>query len=101
MSAQKLTKETILRELGDFKASFSDRYGVKKIGLFGSFVRDEARSDSDIDVVVELSDPDLFALVHIKEELENGFHRPVDVISYSPLMNSYLQKRIAEEAVYV
>ena len=33
------------------------RFGVKRIGIFGSVVRGEAREDSDIDFVVEFGDP--------------------------------------------
>ena len=48
-----------------------------------------------------VAQPDLFALVHIKEELESGLRRPVDVIPYTSLMNDFLKARIQREAVYV
>jgi len=101
MNSRDINKESILRELEKVKPSLSKKYGVNRIGLFGSFVRNEARHDSDIDVVVELTEPDLFALVHIKEFLEDDFNRPVDVVSTSAYMNAYLKTRIDKEAVYV
>ncbi|TAL38640.1 MAG: nucleotidyltransferase [Spirochaetes bacterium] len=101
MNEKLLTRETILSELGQLKPGLAKRYGVSRLGLFGSFARGEAREDSDIDVVIEMNDPDLFALVHIKEELEQDLRHPVDVIPLSPLMNSFLKARISIEAVYV
>ena len=45
--------------------------------------------------------PDLFALVHIREALENDLNRPVDLIPYSRTMNEFLKNRIRDEAEYV
>ena len=100
MNESKLSREAILRELRNHQAQFERLYGVTKIGVFGSAARDELRQDSDIDVVVEMREPDLFYLVHIKEELEKNFHRRVDIIRYRIAMNRYLKTRIDKEARY-
>jgi uncharacterized protein len=94
-------RETILQELRRLKPELEQRYGVTKIGIFGSFARNEIHRDSDVDVVVEMREPDLFYMVHIKESLEESFGRPVDVIRYRSLMNRHLKARIDREAVYV
>jgi len=39
---------------------FERDYGVKRIGVFGSFARNEADETSDVDIVVEMTEPDLF-----------------------------------------
>lgn len=101
MTTPAVTRDDILAELRRLKPELSRRYGVNRIALFGSFAQGEARPGSDIDVVVELAEPDLFALVHIKEELEFEFQRPVDVIPYSALMNGFLKARIEREAISV
>jgi len=93
-------RETILEELRRLKPDFEQRYGVTRIGIFGSVARNEIREDSDVDVVVEMRDPDLFYMVHIKETLENNLKRPVDIIRYRAMMNRYLRARIDREAVY-
>ncbi len=95
-----LGREAILRELKNHLSDFERRYGVTRIGIFGSAARDEMREDSDIDVVVEMREPDLFYVVHIKEALEEDFKRPVDVIRYRESMNRYLKARIDREAQY-
>jgi predicted nucleotidyltransferase len=51
-------------------------------------------------VVVELENPDLFNLIGIKQELEERFCCPVDIIRYREKMNGFLKRRIDQEAVY-
>jgi len=100
MNESTLSREAILRQLRNYGAEFERLYGVTKIGIFGSAARDELHQNSDIDVVVEMREPDLFYLVHIKETLEKDFQRPVDVIRYRDSMNRYLKARIDREACY-
>jgi hypothetical protein len=100
MKDSRLSRETILRELRDYRSDFERRYGVTRIGIFGSAARDELRQDSDIDVVVEMREADLFHVVHIKETLERDFNRRVDVVRYRDSMNHYLKARIDREAHY-
>ncbi len=100
MNEGRLKRDAILRELKKHLSQFDRLYGVTKIGIFGSAARDELRQNSDIDVVVEMKEPDLFYLVHIKDTLEKNFQRPVDVIRYRESMNHYLKARIDREARY-
>ena len=94
-------KDWALEKLRKHKKNFEKQYGVTRIGIFGSVARNEAKSDSDIDIVVEMKNPDLFYMVHIKETLENEFQRPVDIVRYRDKMNMILKERIHMEAVYV
>lgn len=100
MNESKLSREDILRELKNHLSRFGRLYGVTKIGVFGSAARDDLRQDSDIDIVVKMKEPDLFYVVHIKEDLEKDFNRRVDVIRYRTTMNRYLKARIDREALY-
>ena len=54
-----------------------------------------------MDIVVKMVKPDLFYMVHIKEELENDYQTKVDIVHYRDKMNAFLKKRIDSEAVYV
>jgi uncharacterized protein len=100
MNEDKLSRDAVLRELRKHLVQFESLYGVTKIGLFGSAARDELRKNSDVDVVVQMKEPDLFYLVHIKETLEKDLQCPVDVIRYRQKMNPYLKARIDREARY-
>ncbi len=95
-----ISKDEALDHLLRLMPALKEKYGVMKIGLFGSVARNEASPESDIDVVVEMSEPRLFFMVHIKELLENDFGKPVDVVRYRVKMNAYLKARIDREAVY-
>jgi len=83
------------------KGGLEKRYGITRMGLFGSVARDQATKESDIDVVVQMLSPNLFTLVHVKEELEEALHGQVDIIHYRERMNSFLKSRIDQEAIYV
>ncbi len=93
-------RETVLQEIRSLKPRFERMYGVTKIGVFGSLARNEARDDSDVDVVVEMR-PDLMKRARLKAELESFFQRKVDVVRYWHGMNRFLKKRIDNEARYV
>ncbi len=95
-----LTRDEVLTELRLMKNDFTQKYGVIRIGVFGSCARNEANESSDVDIVVELRDPDLFHLVHIKDTLTRRLGRPVDLVTLRASMNSYLKAKIHDEAVY-
>lgn len=78
-----------------------NRFGVEKIGLFGSYARGEETKNSDIDFVVELSKPDLFLLVAVKNFLQEIFDAEVDIVRNRERMNNLLKKRIQNDAIYV
>ncbi len=97
----RLYRADVLRILSLHRDDLATRYGVTKLGIFGSVARDEATEVSDVDVVLEMRKPDLIYMVHIKEELEKALHRQVDIVHYRKRMNEFLQKKIHKEAVYV
>lgn len=49
-----------LEILRQHKQEVAEKYGVTRLGIFGSVARDEATAESDLDIVVEMSNPDLF-----------------------------------------
>jgi predicted nucleotidyltransferase len=93
-------KAEIIEILRAYKKEFAKKYGIFEIGVFGSFARNEVRKDSDVDVIVRISKPDLFMLVGIKNELEERFQRSVDIVAYSENMDQFLKKRIDGEVAY-
>jgi len=96
-----MTQKQILDYLEAHKERFQKLYNVKKIGLFGSYARNEATPQSDIDIVVDLKKSTMFGLVAIKEDIEAYFHTHVDIVQVRDRMNSLLKKRIEKEAIYV
>ena len=75
--------------------------GIKKAGIFGSFVRGEQKKSSDIDIVIEPTDDmSLLGFVDVKFELEDKTGRKVDISTYKSL-HPLLRKKILEEEIKV
>ena len=91
----------ILRALKNYKAQSANRYGISRLGIFGSYAKGSPTQKSDVDIVIELQNPDLFKMVHIKEDLEEVLGVQVYIVRSRKKMNPYLKKRIEKEAVYV
>lgn len=96
-----MNRTEILQTLLRFQQRKKQDYRILRIGIFGSAARGELNEQSDVDVVVEMAHPDLFALVRIKQDLDALLHHPVDVIRYRKNMNTFLKARIDQEAVYI
>lgn len=97
----RIDKNFALDILKKRKKDFEDKYGITAIGVFGSVARGCNDDTSDVDIIVKMRKPDLFYMVHIKEELEAEYHTRVDIIHYRDNMNPFLKKRIDMDAVYV
>ena len=81
------------------KREIKEKYGVKEIGIFGSFVRGEAKEDSDVDILVEFEKPiGLFKFLELEEYLSNLIGRKVDLVSKKAL-KPYIGKHILEEVI--
>ena len=96
-----MNRNEIIYSLKKFKESNKEKYSIIKIGIFGSAARENLKDDSDIDIVVDTANPNLFNLIGIKQDLEEEFHRTVDIVRYHGRMNHFLKNRIDKEALYV
>ena len=94
------TIEDYMAILRKYQTSKSEIYGIIRIGIFGSVARNEQTEDSDVDVCVEMKKPDLFALVHIKEDLQELFGKSVDIVRLRKNMNPMLLSRIQRDGIY-
>jgi len=96
-----IDKKIILRELRKHKALLKRKYGISRVGIFGSVARGTAKETSDVDIVIELKEADPFILLDIKEELGKLFGCKVDIVRLRKNMNKFLKERIDREAIYV
>ncbi|MFM7487327.1 MAG: nucleotidyltransferase family protein [Cytophagales bacterium] len=70
-------------ELKDIVIPVLKKHKVTKAGVFGSFAKKRATEKSDVDILVELTDPvSLFDFIGIKQELEEVLKKPVDLVEY-------------------
>ncbi len=79
----------------------ANQYGILRMGIFGSVARGEQMENSDVDIYYEGELPGLFALSHLKNELEDLLGCKVDIVRLRDRMNHLLRKRIEQEGVYV
>ncbi len=78
-----------------------DSYGVKSLALFGSVARGEARSDSDVDLLVEFNRPvGLFGLITLQQRLEELLGCSVDLGTPDSLKKN-IRSHVMEDCVYV
>ena len=76
-----------------------EAFGVAQISLFGSFARDEACEDSDVDLLVEFGRPiGMFEFVRLQRELGERIGRRVELVTRAAL-KPQLRDRILAEAV--
>ena len=100
-SDQPLTRDEVLRILRAHKSELTKRFGVQEIALFGSTVRNEARPDSDVDLLVRMDiGGDWKRSFDLQFFLEDLLHRPVDLIVNDSLRRSFRAK-VQAEAVNV
>ena len=95
------TKNEILYLLGRYKSTARSKYGLARLGLFGSVARDEQSEDSDVDICYEGQVPTLLTLDLIQTDLEKLLGCKVDLVRVRDGMNNLLKQRIQEEGIYV
>jgi uncharacterized protein len=78
-----------------------NRFGVISLAIFGSVARDEARPESDIDILVEFIEPPTFdRYMDLKFYLEDCLGQAVDLVSYK-MLKPQIRDIVAKEAIHV
>ncbi len=95
------TTQEIIQILKDFKIRHASQYGILRMGIFGSTAREEQVEGSDVDIYYEGELSGLFALSHLKNELEELLGCKVDIVRLRDRMNHLLRKRIEQDGVYI
>ena len=91
---------TIKAALQQLKPELVSRFHVSTLGLFGSVVRDDYSSQSDIDILVDFSNPIGIEFIDLANYLERRLNRKVDLISRKAIKDKYY-KAIEGEIIYV
>jgi predicted nucleotidyltransferase len=93
--------EDIKKKLVEIKPILQEKYKVKEIGIFGSYVKGKQRKRSDIDILVDFEEvPDLFTFVETEEFISKKLGIKVDLIMKSAL-KPYIGKIILHEIEHI
>ena len=96
-------RQEILDYINSNKHRFQSEYHIRKIALIGSFARDEQRSESDVDLLLDLEPgiPNIYQTKRrLRMELETAFGRHVELAS-ERYLKPYYKEEILREAIYV
>jgi len=97
------TKEEILDFLTQNRKLLTTKYHISKIGLFGSFSRDEQNNSSDVDLLIELdkNSTNIYDLkLSINKFLSDAFDRDVD-LAREKYLKPYAREQILKETLFV
>lgn len=98
------TRRNIVELLQEKQSYLAAEFGVSKIGLFGSYAKEQANETSDIDIIVELDRPIGFRFFELVSFLEELLGQKVDVLTPAGIQNIRIKrvvKNITEGVVYV
>jgi len=99
-----LTREKILEALKKEMPYFAKEYGVKKMGLFGSFAKQIETEQSDIDLFVEFDQPIGLKFIEFGDYLEKLFGRKTDILTPAGIRSiklKHVARNIEENIIYV
>ncbi len=88
-------------KLAEFKSQFGDKFGIIRLGIFGSVAREENNENSDIDIVVEVKKPSLTIMYELEQSLKALFGCDVDLVRYRQSLRPLFKSNIQKDVVFV
>ena len=96
-----MTKTFIINFIKEHKAYLQEHFGLTKIGLFGSYARNEQHHNSDIDIAVEIESTNKFrSFFALRSYLEKHLQHHVD-LGIESTLKPIVKKQIQDEIIYV
>ena len=90
------TKDDIVKILREKLPYLNSEFGVRRIGLFGSYAVGKPNENSDVDIIAEFDKPIGFRIVEFAEYIEQLFGKRIDILTPAGI-NSIRNKQIADE----
>lgn len=82
---------TIITILKEHKKELFENYPIKSLALFGSYSRGDNNKNSDVDIMVELTEPSFDAFCNLSDKLKKILKKKVDLVSKDGVKNKYFQ----------
>lgn len=93
------TTSGVVQKITAMRRELTERFTVKRIGVFGSFARGEEGPESDVDIIVELAEPTFDNYMDLKFRLEEVLQHPVDLVM-ADTVKPRIKPIIEQEVVY-
>lgn len=96
-----MTKTELLVKLTNIKDELQEQFGISQIALFGSYAKDKATNESDVDIaIIKTNRKDYFLMLDAKIFIENVLQKRVD-LGYFDSIRPFVKKRIQKDLIYV
>ena len=96
-----LILQDCVNKLAEFKRVLGSKFGILRLGIFGSVARMENSEDSDIDIVVEVKHPTLSLMYELKEALKSLFGCEVDLVRFRESLRPLFKENLQRDVIYV
>ena len=96
-----MMKKQVLDSLNEYYTRNKERLGIERMGLFGSFVRNEQNPESDVDICISRTKPTLYLYAEISDDLQQILKRKIDLVSLKSKMSDDFRERLEKEVEYV
>ena len=93
------TANSVVQRISGMRRELSERFTVRRIGVFGSFARGDEAPESDVDIIVELAEPTFDHYMDLKFKLEEVLQRSVDLVM-ADTVKPRLKPIIEQEVIY-
>lgn len=91
-----LSRKEVIEILRERQAYLRGDFGVKKIGLFGSFAKGIEKESSDVDILIEFEKPIGLKFIELAEYIEKLLGRKVDILTMEGI-NSIRVKKVSDD----
>ena len=95
-----LTRVEVENKLRQIKPELADKFNVSRIGYFGSFANERQNENSDLDLLVEFSEPIGWKFFTLERFLEQSFGVPIDLVTKNALKER-IKEPILKQVYYV
>jgi predicted nucleotidyltransferase len=94
-----MNRSDVFKKIDQHRDELKSRYAISSLSLFGSVARDQATSNSDLDILVSFEEtPGLFKFLELKSRLETICQCPVDLVTEKALKKQF-REQILKEAL--
>jgi len=94
------TANECVKLLKAYKKNNADKFGLKRIGIFGSFARGEQNNNSDLDVYIESDTISLFQMGSLLNDLENLLGIKIDLVHKHKRLRAEFLNTIKRDIIY-